>query len=71
VKNQTSEDRAAAAAGAYASFEEHLKGTLMPGKLADFVILGGDPFLNPESIDRMRIESTWIGGQRVFARTKS
>jgi len=63
--------RAAAAAGAYASFEEHLKGTLMPGKLADFVILGGDPFLNPESIDRMRIESTWIGGQRVFPRTKS
>ncbi len=63
--------RAAAAAGAYASFEEHLKGTLMPGKLADFVILGGDPFLDPESIDRMRIESTWIGGQRVFPRTKS
>ena len=30
--------------GAYASFEENIKGTLEPGKLADLVVLTKDPF---------------------------
>jgi len=59
--------RAATAGGAYASFEEHEKGTLEPGKLADFVVLRGDPFETPDQIAKMRIGSTWIGGDRVYA----
>ncbi len=58
--------RAYTAMGAYASFEEDIKGTLGPGRLADFLILDGDPFLEPERIDRMRVRSTWIGGQEVW-----
>lgn len=59
--------RAATAGGAYAAFEEHEKGTLETGKLADFIVLRGDPFETPDQIAQMRIESTWIGGERVYA----
>src|SRR2546427_11218655 len=55
--------RAATAGSAFAAFEEDDKGTLEPGKLADFVILDGDPFETPEAIARMRVASTWIGGR--------
>lgn len=61
--------RAATSGGAYASFEEHLKGTLEAGKLADFVILDDDPFTEPERIDRARIHSTWIAGRMVYRRS--
>ena len=63
--------RAYTAGGAYASFEEHEKGTLGAGKLADFVILDGDPFRNPTAIDRCRVRETWMGGRRVFPASKS
>lgn len=58
--------RAYTAGGAHASFEEDLKGSLAPGRLADFVVLRGDPFREPDRIDSLGIESTWIGGTRVF-----
>lgn len=58
--------RAATAGGAHAAFEEREKGTLEPGKLADFIVLRGDPFEEPERIAEMRIESTWIGGEYVY-----
>jgi predicted amidohydrolase YtcJ len=57
--------RAATAGSAFAAFEEDDKGTLEPGKLADFAVLSGDPFETPEAIARMRVASTWIGGHRV------
>ena len=59
--------RAATAGGAYAAFDEPEKGTLESGKLADFVVLRGDPFETPEQIAQMQIASTWIGGERVYA----
>jgi len=63
--------RAYTAGGAFASFEETLKGTLEPGKLADFVVLGDDPFRDPTSIKDCRVRETWIGGSRVFSSMKS
>jgi predicted amidohydrolase YtcJ len=63
--------RAYTAGGAYAAFEEKHKGTIEPGKLADFVLLEGDPFHHPDSIDRCRVRETWMGGTRVFPRSKS
>ncbi|MGI0148145.1 MAG: amidohydrolase [Thermoplasmata archaeon] len=60
--------RAYTAGGAYAAFEEGTKGTLEVGKLADFVVLDGDPFREPESIQRCRVRETWLGGSRVYAR---
>lgn len=45
--------------------QEDLKGTLEAGKLADFVVLEDDPFAEPDRITKVRIHSTWIGGQPV------
>lgn len=59
------------AAGAYASYEEAAKGTLEVGKLADFVILDGDPFAEPDRIKACRIRSTWIGGRSVYGARES
>ena len=58
--------RAYTAAGAYASFEEDLKGTLEAGRLADFVVLDGEPFEEPDRIRECRIRATWIGGTPVY-----
>jgi predicted amidohydrolase YtcJ len=58
--------RAYTAGGAFAGFEENAKGTLAPGKLADFVILEDDPFEEPDRIRLQRIHSTWIGGRPVY-----
>lgn len=53
--------------GAYATFEERSKGSITPGKLADFVVLRADPRrVAPDAIKDIVIDSTWIGGQSVF-----
>ena len=55
------------AAGAYASFEEHLKGTIEPGKLADLVLLDRDPLaVEPEEIVEAEVVMTVVGGQVVW-----
>ena len=53
--------------GARASFEEDLKGSIAPGQLADFVILGRDPFVEEKrSIHTIPIEETFLGGRSVY-----
>ncbi|HUQ92286.1 MAG TPA: amidohydrolase [Bryobacteraceae bacterium] len=53
--------------GAYASFEERLKGSLEEGKLADLVVLGQDPMkVDPLHLIRIPIERTMTGGRWVF-----
>lgn len=53
--------------GAYASFEERIKGTLAPGKLADFVVLGADPLqTDPLAIKDIPVEMTVVGGNAVY-----
>ncbi len=52
---------------AYASFEEKIKGSLSPGKLADIVILNDDPArVPPEKIKDIQVEMTIIGGEVVW-----
>lgn len=52
---------------AYASFEEDLKGTLAPGKLADFVVLSDDVLAPPpERILKTRVLMTVMGGNDTY-----
>lgn len=53
--------------GAYASFDEKIKGSLEPGKLADFVIIDQDlTKIKPEQIREAKILQTFVGGKSVF-----
>ena len=50
--------------GAYASFEEDIKGTIEKGNLADFVVLSEDP--REVDISRIKVEMTIVGGRVVY-----
>jgi len=55
--------------GAYITFEEDIKGTLEPGKLADMIVLSGDLLtIDPERILDVMVEKTIVGGRVVFER---
>jgi predicted amidohydrolase YtcJ len=53
--------------GAYASFEENVKGSLEVGKYADLVVLGRDPFKEePSTLVTIPVERTMAGGKWTF-----
>ncbi len=61
--------RCATMGGAYLSFEEDLKGSLEPGKLADVTVLSQDPLTCPLHDLRDTVaEMTIVGGEVVFDR---
>lgn len=54
--------------GAYAAFEEGTKGSLQPGKLADFVVLSQDIMrIAPQEILTTSVSMTVVGGEIVFS----
>jgi predicted amidohydrolase YtcJ len=53
--------------GAYASYEENLKGSIEPEKLADLVVLSRDPFKeHPSTLVTIPVERTMTGGKWVY-----
>jgi len=57
---------------AYLTFEEHLKGSIEPGKLADLVVLPEDILACPEThIEQMHVMMTMVGGKVVYGRPPS
>ena len=53
--------------GAYASHEEHVKGSIAPGKYADYVVLADDPHaVDPDRIKDIKIVRTVTGGNAEY-----
>lgn len=56
-------------APAYASREEHLKGSLSPGKLADFIVLNTDPYQLPaQELQHVQVAATYVDGVQRYSR---
>jgi hypothetical protein len=52
---------------AYASFEDRIKGSLEPGKLADLVVLSDDIFgIDPARIGETRVLATILDGKIIY-----
>jgi hypothetical protein len=57
---------------AYAAFEESSRGTIEPGKLADFTIVDGDLYATPPSeLFKMKVRYTVVGGEIVYSAKRS
>ena len=59
--------RAVTIDAAWQNFEEGIKGSIEPGKLADFVILKENPLeIEPLKIKDLKVVQTIVGGRTVF-----
>ncbi len=53
--------------GAFLTREENIKGNLLPGKLADFIILDQNPLkVSDQDLLNMQTHATYLGGRQVW-----
>lgn len=58
--------------GAYAAFEEQLKGSIEPGKLADFIVIDRDIMTCREhEIKDTQVLQTVVGGEHVYEKSQA
>ena len=59
--------RSATVGNAWFTFEEHVKGTIEPGRLADMVVLAEDIMtVSAKRIEKMKVVMTMVGGRVVY-----
>lgn len=64
--------RAATIDGAYLTWEEHEKGSIEPGKHADFAILTADPLgVEEDAIKDIAADMTVVGGRVAYERSRT
>jgi predicted amidohydrolase YtcJ len=64
--------RAYTMGSAYAEFQENVKGSITPGKLADIVMLSRDIFkIDPKEIEKVKVELTMVDGRVVYEQSGS
>ncbi|HXG64745.1 MAG TPA: amidohydrolase family protein, partial [Blastocatellia bacterium] len=57
--------------GAFASFEEGIKGVFAPGMLADLIVLSADPFkIDPMDLHKCRVQMTVFDGRLIYEATR-
>jgi predicted amidohydrolase YtcJ len=55
--------------GAYAGFEEEIKGSLAPGKVADFIVVDRDVLSVPvDELKDVQVLQSWVGGQQIYGK---
>ena len=53
---------------AYSGFEEHIKGQIAPGMLADFIVISDNILTIPsKALLSLKVERTYLGGQLVYS----
>ena len=53
---------------AYAEFQEDVKGSITPGKLADMILLSDDVMtIDPVRIRDVKVLNTWVGGKLIYS----
>jgi hypothetical protein len=53
---------------AWLAYDEHRRGRLMPGMLADLVVLDRDPMvIPPEELPEVKVEATMLGGRWTYS----
>jgi predicted amidohydrolase YtcJ len=58
--------------GAWLTFEEKIKGTLEPGKLADMIVLDTDPLtIGADALLDTKVDLTMLGGKIVYDRSRN
>jgi hypothetical protein len=55
---------------AFAEFQENVKGSITPGKLADMVLLSDDILnIDPAKLRNVKVVKTWVGGKLTYDAT--
>ena len=54
---------------AYSGFEENIKGKIVPGMLADFIVISGDILNIPvKEFLNVKVDQAYLGGELIYER---